>query len=97
MRFNLVYLIFFSLVVSCSRDTELNFDFLNDPSLSISTKLERYLASDSLLRTTFNQQEINQLKSFYENNNFTPHIALSDSTLSKKGTTLSNIAKNPLA
>lgn len=97
MRFNLVYLIFFSLVVSCSRDPELNFDFLNDSSLSISTKLERYLASDSLLLTTFNQQEINQLKSFYENNNFTPNIALSDSTFSKKGTTLSNIAKNPLA
>jgi murein L,D-transpeptidase YcbB/YkuD len=97
MRFNLVYLIFFSLVVSCSRDPELNFDFLNDPSLSISTKLERYLSSDSLLRCTFNQQEINQLTSFYKDNDFTPSIALSDSTFSKRGNTLVAIAKNPLA
>lgn len=97
MRLNLVYFMIFVLVVSCSTDPERNLNFLKDPSLSISTKIERYLSSDSLLRNTFSQQEINQLKSFYEHNSFEPRIASSDSTFSKKGKSLVAIAKSPLA
>jgi hypothetical protein len=97
MRFLIVLFSILIFAVSCNRQPENNFNFLKDASLSISTKLERYLESDSLLKTRFSPDEIKLLRSYYEQVDFEPTIASTDSTLLKKGKVLTALVNESLA
>jgi murein L,D-transpeptidase YcbB/YkuD len=97
MRFLIVLFSLLIFAVSCNRQPENNFNFLNDASLSISTKLERYLDSDSLLKTRFSPEEIKLLRAYYEQVDFEPTIASTDSTLLKKGKVLTALVNESLA
>ena len=97
MRFPFLLLLLLSLVVSCTREPEQNFDFLADKDLSISTKIERYLGSDSLLRTRFSEEEITLLRAYYEQVNYEPTVASTDSTLLKNGKILTALINESLA
>ncbi len=88
MRFPFLLLLSLLLVVSCAREPEQNFNFLTDKDLSISTKIERYLGSDSLLSTRFSKEEISLLRAYYEQVNYEPTVASTDSTLLKNGKAL---------
>ncbi|MFM7596067.1 MAG: L,D-transpeptidase family protein [Flavobacteriales bacterium] len=97
MRFTLVFFSILIFAVSCNRQPEINFDFLNDESLSISSKIQRYLGSDSLLRTRFSPDEIKLLRAYYEKVDYEPTVALTDSNFQKKGKELTDLVKNSLA
>ena len=97
MRFPFLLLLLLTLVVSCTREPEQNFDFLADKDLSISTKIERYLGSDSLLRTRFSEEEITLLRAYYEQVNYEPTVASTDSTLLKNGKILTALINESLA
>lgn len=95
VTFVLFSILFFA--ASCTRQPEINFNFLKDSSLSISTKLQRYLESDSLLKTRFNSDEIKLLRAYYEQVDFEPIIASTDSTLLEKGEALTSLVNASLA
>ena len=97
MRFSKVFYATLLLLASCATGPEKNLNFLNDSSLTLSVKIEKYLASDSLLQTHFSNQEISLLKSFYNDNGFNPCIAATDSTLLAKGKQLKTLSLESLA
>ena len=97
MRFLIVLFSIVVFAVSCTRQPEINFNFLKDASLSISTKLQRYLESDSLLKTRFSADEIKLLRAYYEQVDFEPTIASTDSTLLMKGKVLTALVNESLA
>ena len=92
------YLFFFAIFCSsCKNEQEKNLDFLKDPSLSIDTKIERYLQSDLLMKKRFSPEEINLLRAFYDDRDYEPIMALTDSTFSEDGLTLLSISTSSVS
>lgn len=97
MKFS-IYLFSISLLFcACEQAPEKNLNFLKDENLSISEKLETYLASDGLMKRIYNKDEVSFLKSLYNELDNGPIIAASDSTYTREGKQLKEMAMSPLA
>lgn len=62
------------LFVSCNRDQERERNFLKDASLSTSTKIRRYLESDTLMLSVFSKEETQFLRIYYSEEDYHPFL-----------------------
>lgn len=76
MILRIALLLFLSslVLISCNPEQAREKNFLKDPNLSITAKLERYLNSDSLMGKAFSPEEVQLLRTYYGQRDYRPFL-----------------------
>ena len=92
--------LFFSgwlILISCSfKEKKTAISFMDDPNISLESKLRKVLEKDYLLKLGFQHEQIESLQGYYKRMNYKP-LWVNDSTVSDEGRELHSILSNCFA